>query len=286
MRIVRSLNQMQKQALAWRRSNQKVGLVPTMGFLHEGHLSLVRIARKAVGSKGIVTLSIYVNPIQFGPSEDFHNYPRDIQRDLALCRNAGVDLVFLPSDSAMYPNDGKGGSSTFVVEETLSRGMEGASRPGHFRGVATVVTKLFNLVQPTVAVFGAKDYQQAAVIRRMAADLNQPVKILVGPTLREKDGLAMSSRNRYLNPEQRRQAGVLFRALQRCRKKVRAGTTSPVQLKKELSKLMKQHPLVKLDYVAFFHPDTLEPQRKILPGCHMALAVRFGKTRLIDNARL
>jgi pantoate--beta-alanine ligase len=277
---------MQKLALRWKRAGSKVGFVPTMGFLHDGHLSLVREARRRVGKNGVVVASIYVNPTQFGPKEDFSKYPRDLQRDLKLLRELGVDAVFTPGDAEMYPGRAAGSFSTCVVEENLSRTMEGASRPTHFRGVTTVVAKLFNLVLPDVAVFGQKDFQQAAIVKRMVADLNLPVEIVVAPTLREADGLAMSSRNKYLNPDQRAQAVILFHALQAARLAVKNKSISAAQLKKDLRALLTVAPLARLDYVEFFDPETLQPVARVKRGTHLALAVFFGKTRLIDNARL
>ncbi len=234
MRIVPTAAAMQKLALQLKRKGVRTGFVPTMGYLHAGHLSLVHEARRCVGANGVVVVSLYVNPTQFGPTEDLAKYPRDLKRDLKLCREAGVDVVFKPSDAEMYPSKDGGNYSTYVVEEKLSQGMEGASRPTHFRGVATVVAKLFNLVLPELAVFGQKDFQQAAVIRRMVADLNFPVRIIVAPTYREPDGLAMSSRNKYLDPEQRAQATILFHALQAARAAVKRRSVSAVQLKKDL----------------------------------------------------
>src|SRR5664280_1798144 len=224
MRIVRSVAAMERLARSWKRAGVRVGLVPTMGYLHEGHLSLVHRARRLVGPRGKVVVSIYINPTQFGPQEDLSRYPRDLARDTRLCREAGVDVIFAPDDAQMYPRDGAGGFSTFVAEETLSRGMEGQSRPTHFRGVTTVVAKLFNIVQPELAVFGAKDYQQAAVLKRMVRDLNFPLKIVVAPIQREADGLAMSSRNKYLVGDLRAQALVLSRALAKARAAVRNAT--------------------------------------------------------------
>jgi pantoate--beta-alanine ligase len=258
-----------------------------MGYLHAGHLSLVRRARRAVGVNGKVVVSIYVNPTQFGPGEDFTRYPRDLKQDAKLCRAAGVDLIFAPGSEEMYPRH-SAAFSTYVVEEELSRGLEGSSRPTHFRGVTTVVAKLFNIVQPQVAVFGAKDYQQAAVVRRMVQDLNFPVKILVAPTHREADGLAMSSRNKYLKGDLRMQAVVLWRALEMARTATRqgAGLIPATGLRGRLKKLIEAEPAARLDYVAFFEPDTLRPVSKVTRGTHMALAVFVGGTRLIDNARL
>jgi pantoate--beta-alanine ligase len=258
---------MQRLARQWQHASKRMGLrlkeattpqvgfVPTMGYLHAGHMSLVRVARRKVGKAGKIVVSIYVNPTQFGPKEDFSRYPRDLKRDLKLCRAEGVDVVFAPSDREMYPRRGESLSSpkikttkslgstesrptsfnSYVVEESLSKVMEGASRPTHFRGVTTVVAKLFNIALPDVAVFGAKDWQQATIIKRMVADLNFPVKIIVAPTLRERDGLAMSSRNKYLVDDLRRQAVVLWRAIQKTRVAVKRPKTIPAaRLKADL----------------------------------------------------
>ena len=288
MQIVSSPAAMQKLAGSWRRAGTRVAFVPTMGYLHAGHLSLVRRARQLVGPRGAVVLSIYVNPTQFGPREDLARYPRDFARDRKLCRATGVDVLFAPADRLMYPGRERGLYSTYVVEESLSQGMEGAARPGHFCGVATVVAKLFNLVQPEVAVFGAKDFQQAAVIRRMTRDLNFPVRIVVAPTHREPDGLAMSSRNKYLQGELRAQALVLSRAIQRARAAVRrSGHPVPAAgLKADLRRFIQREPDARVDYVELFDPDTLAPISKVSRGAQIALAVFIGKTRLIDNARL
>ena len=277
---------MQRLAQKWRRAGVRIGFVPTLGYLHAGHLSLVREARRRVGKKGVVVVSIYVNPTQFGPKEDLAKYPRDLPRDLKLCRAEGADVIFTPNDAEMYPGKAEGRYSTYVVEETLGRVMEGASRPTHFRGVTTVVAKLFNIVLPDVSVFGQKDYQQAAVIQRMVADMNFPVRIIVAPTLRERDGLAMSSRNKYLDAEQRAQAVILFHALQAAKAAVAKKPVAAAQLKKDLQQFITAAPLGRLDYVEFFDSETLQPVAKVKRGTHMALAVFFGKTRLIDNARL
>jgi pantoate--beta-alanine ligase len=279
---------MQRLALKWKRQGIRVGFVPTMGYLHAGHLSLVQQARKHVGKNGRVIVSIYVNPTQFGPKEDFSKYPRDLKRDLRLCREAGVDVVFTPADTEMYPGKSEGRYSTYVVEETLSKTMEGASRPTHFRGVTTIVAKLFNIVLPDVAVFGAKDFQQAAIIRRMAADLNFPIQIIVAPTLRESDGLAMSSRNKYLEGDLRTQALVLWRAIQAAQNAVKrnAKGISATRLRATLQRLIETEPAARLDYIEFFDPETLQPRSKVRRGVQMALAVFIGKTRLIDNAKL
>lgn len=288
MRIVNSVRSMQRLASQWKRGGARIGFVPTMGYLHAGHLSLMRQARQLVGAKGQVVVSIYVNPTQFGPREDFSAYPRDLRGDAKACRREGVDVLFAPGDAEMYPRNGQGHFSTYVTEETLSKGMEGASRPTHFRGVTTIVAKLFNIVQPDFAIFGAKDYQQSAVVRRMVRDLNFPVRIVVAPTHREADGLAMSSRNKYLEGNLRAQALVLWHAIQR----VRVALKSPAQavsarrLKSDLKSFIESQPAARLDYVEFFNPDTLVPVLKVSAGTQMALAVFIGKTRLIDNARL
>ena len=304
MRIIHSIAAMQRLAKQWQRAGQRIGFVPTMGYLHAGHLSLVKHARQAVGQSGQVVVSIYVNPTQFGPTEDLTQYPRDLKRDLKLCREADVDVVFTPGDAEMYPsNSGTGVPpvrpqkltgetpvplkefSTYVVEDKLSRAMEGASRPAHFRGVTTVVAKLFNIVRPDVAVFGQKDFQQAAVIQRMVADLNFPLKIIVAPTLRERDGLAMSSRNKFLDADQRTQAVILFHALQAAKAAVKNKSISAARLKNDLKEFITAAPLARLDYVEFFDPETLAPVSQVKRGTQMALAVFFGQTRLIDNAK-
>ncbi len=277
---------MQRLALKWRRAGKRVALVPTMGYLHAGHLSLVQRARQAVGPRGLVVASIYVNPTQFGPKEDLAKYPRDLPRDRRLCRAAGVDVLFTPDDAEIYPGRGTGAYTTYVVEETLTGVMEGAARPGHFRGVTTVVAKLFNLVLPEVAVFGQKDFQQAAVLQRMTADLNFPIQLIIAPTLREADGLAMSSRNKYLTAEERAQATILFHALEASKLAIKRRPVSAARLKSDLRAFMTVAPLARLDYVEFFDPATLQPVARVKPGSHMALAVFFGKTRLIDNAAL
>ncbi len=294
MRIVPKVAAMQKLARRWKRAGVKIGFVPTMGYLHAGHLSLVREARQRVGKKGVVVVSIYVNPTQFAPTEDLAQYPRDLKRDLKMCHAVGVDIVFTPSDTEMYPGrqnrkseiGNRKSFSTYVVEENLGRGMEGAARPVHFCGVTTVVAKLFNLVLPDVSVFGQKDFQQAAIIKRMVSDLNFPVQIIVAPTHREPDGLAMSSRNKYLDVEQRAQAVILFHALQAAKNAVVKKSLSAAKLKEDLRRFITAAPLARLDYIEFFDPETLLPVAQVKRGAHMALAVYFGKTRLIDNAQL
>jgi pantoate--beta-alanine ligase len=277
---------MQRLALRWRREGLRVGFVPTMGSLHAGHINLVERTRKLVGPKGIVVVSIYVNPTQFAPHEDLSRYPRDFARDALLCRDARVNFIFAPTDAQMYPGQAEGHYSTYVVEERLSQGMEGAARPTHFRGVTTIVAKLFNIVLPDVAVFGAKDYQQAAVIRRMVSDLNLPLKIVVAPTVRESDGLAMSSRNKYLSPEQRAQATVLSQSIMKARQAVKRKPQAVEAMKRLVEQTIRSAPFARLDYVEFFDPGTLQPIAQVKRGSHMALAVYFGKTRLIDNGKL
>lgn len=287
MQIVTSVNRMRHLSRDWTRSGVKIGFVPTMGYLHAGHMALVERARKAVGAEGKVVVSIYVNPTQFGPKEDFTKYPRDFARDKALCREAGVDLIFAPSDDQMYPSTPQNPYSTYVIEENLSRPMEGASRPTHFRGVTTVVAKLFNLIAPTVAVFGAKDFQQAAIVGRMIRDLNFPVELIVAPTAREPDGLAMSSRNKYLSPDERRQAVILSKAIETARGRVRERVGLPAKrLANELARLIEAQPSARIDYIAFIDPVSLQPAPTVKRGTRLALAVFIGKTRLIDNAAL
>jgi pantoate--beta-alanine ligase len=261
-----------------RAAGRRVGLVPTMGFLHEGHLSLMRRARELAG---YVVVSIFVNPTQFGPHEDLARYPRDMDGDLAKCRDVGVDLVFAPEAAQIYP----AGYQTFVEVEHLSQGLCGARRPGHFRGVATVVTKLFNIVGPCVAVFGEKDFQQLQVIRRMALDLNQPVEVVGAPIVREPDGLAMSSRNAYLGPDERRQATCLSRALQAVAvRSERSGGLAAAEAVALARGIVEAEPAARVDYVEVRDVESLEETDRVGDGrAVVALAVFFGKTRLIDN---
>jgi pantoate--beta-alanine ligase len=261
---------------AARRQGRSVGLVPTMGALHAGHASLVRAARAA---DGFVVVSIFVNPTQFGPHEDLARYPRPFGQDLALCGELGVDLVFAPAPETMYPP----GFRTWVEVTGLQDVLEGAARPGHFRGVATVVLKLFNLVQPDRAYFGQKDAQQARVIAQLVRDLNVPVEVRVLPTVREPDGLALSSRNKYLDPDQRRHAVVLSRALAEARERVAAGERDGDALRAGLTDYIAATPGAALDYAAVVDADTLTPVARLSGPTLLALAVRFGTTRLIDN---
>ncbi|ULL19793.1 pantoate--beta-alanine ligase [Paenibacillus sp. H1-7] len=282
MKVLHSVNEIRQAVRAARagRPTVKVGFVPTMGYLHKGHASLLEAARK---KSDIVVLSIFVNPLQFGPNEDFSRYPRDEQRDLALAKEAGVDFVFLPSVDDMYPRPTK----TIVSVSEVTDRLCGASRPGHFDGVATVVTKLFNMVQPDFAFFGMKDAQQVAVIQQMVDDLNIPVDIIPCPTLREEDGLAMSSRNVYLQPEERKQALVLSSALRLAERLVKEsnGTIAAEELQAAVKQHIEQSPLAQIDYADVLTYPSLEPvtDLKAVSSIIVALAVKFGKTRLIDN---
>jgi len=265
-----------------RREGRSVGLVPTMGALHAGHLRLIEEARAA---SGFVVASIFVNPTQFGPSEDFRRYPRTLDADLALCARGGAGLVFAPEVEEVYP---RGAIATFVEVPDLAGKLEGASRPGHFRGVATVVLKLFGIVGPDLAFFGAKDYQQQLVIRRMVADLDVPVAIRTVPTVREPDGLAMSSRNRYLDPDHRRAAVVLSAALDAAIGAVDAGERDADSIRQILRRTIESEPLAALDYAEVADADSLEPAAIVGPGRRTValLAARVGPARLIDNAIL
>jgi pantoate--beta-alanine ligase len=288
MRELRDPQELRRLCDARRATGQRVGLVPTMGFLHQGHLSLMKRARELAD---FVVVSIFVNPTQFGPGEDLDRYPQDLPGDLAKCRAAGVDLVFAPERDALYPD----GYQTFVEVGALGRGLCGERRPGHFRGVATVVTKLFNLVGPCVAVFGEKDYQQLQVIRRLARDLELPVEVFGAPTVREPDGLAMSSRNSYLTPAERASATCLQRALEAVRVAVRArGRMAASEALAIARGVIEAEPGARVDYVELRDAETLEPRPSVGAGgmaveavpqgrTLLALAVYFGKTRLIDN---
>ena len=270
---------MKRIAAKW---NQAVILVPTMGALHAGHLALVDRARREAGRKGAVVVSIFVNPLQFGPKEDLSRYPRPLRKDLAHCREHGVDLVFHPDAGGMYAP----GRSVFIDESLLSDGLCGRSRPGHFSGVCTVVAKLFNLVQPHAAVFGQKDYQQLAIIRRMVRDLDFPLEIIGEPTVREPDGLALSSRNVYLSPGERAQAPVLRRALLQARQRADAGERNAARLRRVLEKELATAPLARVDYAEIVDADDLQPVKTLDRPALAALAVYFGRTRLIDNQAL
>ncbi|MGB8352544.1 MAG: pantoate--beta-alanine ligase [Chthoniobacteraceae bacterium] len=255
-----------------RQAGKKIVLVPTMGALHTGHLALIRRARKLAGPRGMVVVSIFVNPIQFGPKEDFSRYPRPFAKDAALCRENGVDLIFNPSPQQMYPP----GFSTYIDEGALGDALCGRSRPGHFRGVCTVVAKLFHILTPAIAIFGKKDFQQLAIIRRMVRDLDIPVKIDALDTVREHDGLTLSSRNQYLTADERTQAPIIRRALLTGAKNIRTA-------KKVIPKIIATAPLAKTDYIEILDAETLQSVTPATKKILLAAAVFFGKTRLIDN---
>jgi len=276
MEIVKSLDDARRTVRKWQREGRCVGFVPTMGALHEGHLSLVH-ASAAECCKTVV--SVFVNPAQFGPGEDLGRYPRRLKADCRMVERAGADLVFAPDERAMYPD----GFCTYVAQEKLTDKLCGALRPGHFRGVTTVVLKLFNIVPADKAYFGRKDFQQTVVIRRMVEDLNLPVEIRVMPTVREKDGLAMSSRNEYLGPDERRQAVCLYEALTGARRLFAEGETSAGRLIAAMRGVIARYPLAKPHYVEIVAPDTLEPVSRVAADSVAALAIFVGKTRLIDN---
>jgi len=276
MKVIETIAEMKELRL---RLAKPVGLVPTMGYLHEGHLALVRQARVENSS---VVVSIFVNPTQFDRREDFKQYPRDPQRDLALLEKEGTDIIFMPSADEMYPPP----FSSWVEVGKLAERLEGASRPGHFRGVVTVVAKLFNIVQPTRAYFGQKDAQQAVVIKRTVADLNMNLEIVTVPTVREPDGLAMSSRNICLSPEERQAATVLYRALCLAQQLYSQGETNAQCLRQEMTELIQNEQLASIDYVSVADPETLEELDKASPPALVSLAVKIGNTRLIDNVVL
>src|SRR5690242_3374408 len=279
MEILSSASQMTSHSRDARRSGRTVGFVPTMGALHEGHLSLVRAARAQCDS---VVVSIFVNPTQFGPNEDFAKYPRTFDQDKAMLEREGVDCIFYPSVEEMYPP----GATTWVTVEGLSDKLDGRSRPGHFRGVTTVVSKLFNIVQPHAAFFGQKDAAQVAIIRKMVRDLNFDVKIVACAIVRESDGLAMSSRNAYLKPQERKQALALSRSLKRVQSLVEQGEQSAEKLILSGRQTMADEPGVRLDYFEIVDPDTLDPVNNVASGALVAVAAYVGSTRLIDNLLL
>ena len=276
LKIIRTIREMQAESEKDRAGGMRVGFVPTMGFLHEGHLSLVRIARSLSDR---VVLSIYVNPTQFSPDEDFSRYPRNFERDEALCRGEGVDVLFYPSDDEMYPE----GYRTSVRVKGITETLCGASRPGHFEGVATVCLKLFHGVKPHVAVFGQKDAQQAAVIRRMVKDLDLDLEIVTGPIVREPDGLAMSSRNAYLSPREREEAAVLHESLKIAEGLIRQGERNADRIRTRIRDRIAEKPSARIDYIEIVDAESFKPVGRLASGVLIALAVFFGKTRLIDN---
>lgn len=281
MKTIRSPLAMLRQSQTWQRANVPIVFVPTMGALHKGHTALIDRARKLAGKQGKVVASIFVNPLQFGPKEDLSRYPRPLKRDLSLCEQHGVDVVFLPKVEVMTPKD----ASVFIIEELLSKTLCGPSRPGHFQGVCTIVAKLFHIVNPTIAVFGEKDYQQLAIIRRMVRDLNFSIRIVGHPTVREPDGLAMSSRNVYLSREERAEAPLIRKALlevQRLAKETQSVSKIVATAKKMLSSV----PLAQVDYLEVMDAQSLQPIQKLTRPAVCAAAVFFGKTRLIDNILL
>ena len=279
MKVCATIEETRSLSRSARTSGQRVALVPTMGSLHEGHLSLVRIAK---AQSDFVAVSIFVNPLQFGPTEDIAKYPRTFDRDRDLLRTEGVDLIFAPTAGEMYPTP----AITYVNVEILSERLDGQSRPGHFRGVTTVVSKLFHIIEPDIAVFGQKDAAQLAIIRRMVRDLNMPVEIVAGPIVREPDGLAMSSRNAYLDSKQRKQALALSRALDHVKESFAGGETSAVKLIAAGRKVFEQEPDVRLDYFSAVDPDSLEAVDSISRNTLVAVAAYVGTTRLIDNGFL
>lgn len=276
MKIVSTVEEVREQVKQWRAEGLSVGLVPTMGYLHEGHKSLID---KAVMQNDKVVVSVFVNPIQFGPTEDLATYPRDLARDSALCENAGAALIFHPEKEEMYFDD----FCTYVDMDGLTKGLCGKTRPTHFRGVCTVVSKLFNIVQPDRAYFGQKDAQQLAVIRRMVRDLNFNLEIIGCPIIREEDGLAKSSRNTYLSPEERKAAVILHKGLVKGEEMVRAGEKSVEAVKKAIREIIESEPLAKIDYVEVVDFDNIEPIETIEGSVLTAVAVYIGSTRLIDN---
>jgi len=279
MKTIRSPKRMQRICQGIKKDGKTIGFVPTMGYFHQGHLSLMRIARK---KSAILIVSIFVNPTQFGRKEDFKSYPRDLQRDKRLLEKLGCDYSFCPKTEDMYPE----GYESYVEVENSTKVLEGAFRPGHFKGVATIVAKLFNIVQPDIAIFGQKDFQQAVVIRRMAKDLNFPVKIVVAPTKREKSGLALSSRNSYLSNEEKRQALALYQSLNLAKKMIESGERDSTKIKDKMRRCILRKPKAKIDYISINDSETLEPLRRLKGSVLISLAVEIGKTRLIDNIKI
>jgi pantoate--beta-alanine ligase len=276
MEIARTIESVRKFIASAHGQGRTVGLVPTMGALHIGHISLIQAARR---QSDYVVVSIFVNPTQFGPAEDFDKYPRPFDDDMQICREQGVDLLFAPDTKEMYPTK----NITWVSVEKLTEGLCGRTRPGHFRGVTTVCAKLFNIVQPDAAFFGQKDAQQAVVIRRMVADLNMPLKIQTCPTVREEDGLAVSSRNKYLNEAQRKDAPLLYKSLQKAKHLIGTGVTDSGQIITQMREILAESPLLKTEYIEIVGPETLEPLNPVKGPALVALAVRCGPARLIDN---
>jgi pantoate--beta-alanine ligase len=276
MEIAKTIESVRSLVKAARGKGKKIGLVPTMGALHIGHISLIEAAVKKCD---FVVVSIFVNPTQFGPGEDFEKYPRPLEADLEICRKAGVDAVFVPTPEQMYPSE----NITWVNVEKLTESLCGQFRPTHFRGVTTVCAKLFNIVAPDIAFFGQKDAQQAIVIKRMVADLNMPLEIVVCPTVREPNGLAVSSRNKYLTKEQKKDATLIYQSLQKCREMIEGGTTNSKLIIDEMRKILSQSPSIETEYVSIVDAETLQHLDKITGKVLAAVAARINPTRLIDN---
>ena len=276
MEVAETIQSVRKLVKAARAEGKKIGFVPTMGALHTGHISLIEAAAQQTD---FVVVSIFVNPTQFGPGEDFEKYPRPISADLEICKQHGVDAVFVPTPEKMYQKN----NLTWVNVEKLTEPLCGQFRPGHFRGVTTVCAKLFNIVTPDIAFFGQKDAQQAIVIKRMVADLNMPLKIIVCPTIRESDGLAVSSRNQYLTKQQRKDATLIYKSLQKCQEVVETGVTNTKEIIDQMYAILNRIPSAKIEYVSIVNAETLESIDKITGKVLAAVAVKIGSTRLIDN---
>ncbi|MBN2601315.1 MAG: pantoate--beta-alanine ligase [Candidatus Marinimicrobia bacterium] len=276
MQIINEIDKLKTVLMDYRKTGKRIGLVPTMGYFHEGHLSLIDAIR---GKVDIVVVSLFVNPTQFGPAEDLDRYPRDFKRDERLARERGADIIFYPGVKEMYPEP----FFTYVVTDQLSEVLCGKSRPVHFRGVTTIVAKLFNIVQPDVAVFGRKDAQQLIIIQRMVNDLNFPVEVIVAPIVREPDGLAMSSRNVYLSEDERKQAPIIYAALQKAFETVQNGETNAEKIKQLIRQKIESAELARIEYIELIAERDLQPVDRVEPGSFVAVAVLFGKTRLIDN---
>jgi pantoate--beta-alanine ligase len=280
IQVLKTICEMQKASNNLRYEGRRIAVVPTMGYLHRGHTSLIEQARTLAD---VVVTTIFVNPTQFAPNEDFNRYPRDFQRDQALAAQAGTDILFYPETSDMYPQE----FATYIEVEGVSKILEGKFRPSHFRGVTTVVVKLFNIIKPHVAIFGQKDIQQAFVIQKMVRELNYDISIIVAPIVREADGLAMSSRNTYLNKTERKNATVLFRSLQHANERIKVSERNVTTLRREIEGIIQSGDPTQIDYIAFIDPATFtEVERIESPEVIVALAVRFGTTRLIDNIRI
>ncbi len=276
MEVAKTIESVRSLVETARSGGKIIGLVPTMGDLHIAHISLVE---KAVKDCGFVVVSIFVNPTQFYPGEDFEKYPRPLEADLEICKKAGVDAIFIPTPEQMYPAE----NITWVSVEKLTEPLCGQFRPGHFRGVTTVCTKLFNIVAPDIAYFGQKDAQQAIVIRRMVADLNMPLEIVICPTVREPNGLAISSRNKYLTEQQKKDAANLYKSLQKCRQMIDAGVTETTEIITEISKILQQVPSIEIEYISIVDAETLRNIDRIAGKALAAIAVKIGPARLIDN---